>query len=134
MRRLLAAAGHVVADLAQLGDQLDALRLAAGERGRGLAQRQVAQADVLQQLERVRDVRHRGEELHRLVDLHLQHVADALCPAGDGQRLGLKRAPKHWSHGTFTSGRKAISMVRIPWPSQAGQRPSPVLKLKRPAA
>ena len=47
---------------------------------------------------------------------------------------GLKRAPWHRSHGTFTSGRKAISMVRMPWPSQPGQRPSPVLKLKRPAA
>ena len=47
---------------------------------------------------------------------------------------GLKRAPWHWSHGTFTSGRKLISMVRMPWPSQAGQRPSPVLNEKRAAA
>ena len=41
---------------------------------------------------------------------------------------GLKRWPWQTSHGTFTSGRKLISMVRTPWPSQAGQRPSPVLK------
>jgi hypothetical protein len=46
---------------------------------------------------------------------------------------GLKRAPWQVSQGTFTSGRKLISMVRTPWPSQPGQRPSPVLKLKRPA-
>ena len=45
---------------------------------------------------------------------------------------GLKRAPWQTSHGTFTSGRKLISMVRTPCPSQAGQRPSPVLKEKRP--
>ena len=47
---------------------------------------------------------------------------------------GLKRWPWHWSHSTFTSGRKLISMVFMPCPSQPGQRPSPVLKLKRPAA
>ena len=70
---------HVVAHLGELGDQLDALRLAAGQRGRRLAQREVAQAHVLQQLQRVRDRRHAGEELDRLVDLHLQHVADALA-------------------------------------------------------
>ena len=46
---------------------------------------------------------------------------------------GLKRAPWQVSHGTLTSGRKLISMVRKPWPSQVWQRPSPVLKLKRPA-
>jgi hypothetical protein len=33
VRRLAAAAGDVVAHLAQFGDQLDALRLAAAERG-----------------------------------------------------------------------------------------------------
>ena len=44
---------------------------------------------------------------------------------------GLKRAPWQTSHGTFTSGRKLISMVRTPWPSQPGQRPSPVLNEKR---
>ncbi len=31
-----------------------------------------------------------GEELHRLVDFHLQHVADALAAPGDGQRLGVE--------------------------------------------
>ena len=45
---------------------------------------------------------------------------------------GLKRAPWQASQGTFTSGRKLIAMVRTPWPSHSGQRPSPVLKEKRP--
>ena len=43
----------------------------------------------------------------------------------------LKRAPWQTSQGTLTSGRKLISIVRTPCPSQAWQRPSPVLKLKR---
>ena len=47
--------------------------------GDGWPKRQVAEADVLQQLQRVRDLRHRREEFDRLVDLHLQHVADALA-------------------------------------------------------
>ena len=47
---------------------------------------------------------------------------------------GLKRAPWQVSQGTFTSGRKLISMVRTPWPSHEGQRPSPVLNEKRLAA
>ena len=45
---------------------------------------------------------------------------------------GLKRAPWQTSHGTFTSGRKLMAMVRTPCPSHDGQRPSLVLKLKRP--
>ena len=46
---------------------------------------------------------------------------------------GLKRAPLHTSQGTLTSGKKLMATVRMPWPSQAGQRPAPVLKLKREA-
>ena len=58
-----------------------------------------------------------------------------LLPRQETARVsGLKRAPWQTSQGTFTSGRKLISMVRMPWPSQAGQRPSPVLNEKRPAA
>ena len=43
----------------------------------------------------------------------------------------LKRAPRHSSHSTLTSGRKLISMVLTPWPSQASQRPPAVLNEKR---
>ena len=38
----------------------------------------------------MRDVRHDGEELDRLVDLHRQHVADALAAPADRQRLGVE--------------------------------------------
>ncbi len=43
----------------------------------------------------------------------------------------LKRWPLQTSQSTFTSGRKLISMVLTPWPSQPSQRPPEVLKLKR---
>jgi hypothetical protein len=43
----------------------------------------------------------------------------------------LKRCPRHTSQGTFTSGRKFISMVCMPCPSQASQRPPVVLNEKR---
>src|SRR6218665_168720 len=48
VRRFLPPAGDVVAHLAQFGHQFDALRLAPAERGRGLAERQITQAHVLQ--------------------------------------------------------------------------------------
>ena len=46
---------------------------------------------------------------------------------------GLNLAPWQASQGTLTSGRKLISMVLKPWPSQVWHRPSPVLKLNLPA-
>ena len=46
---------------------------------------------------------------------------------------GSKRPPPQVSQRMRTSGRKFISMVRTPWPSQAGQRPPAVLKEKREA-
>ena len=72
----------------QLGGQLDALGLAAGERRRRLAQREVAQADVGQRLEDLADPRHVGEQLERRVDRHVQHVGDRLAVELDGQGLG----------------------------------------------
>ena len=44
---------------------------------------------------------------------------------------GLKRAPRHSSHSTFTSGRKLISTFFTPWPSHSSQRPPAVLNEKR---
>ncbi len=38
----------------------------------------------------MRDVGHRREEVDRLVDLHLQHVADALAAPAHRQRLGVE--------------------------------------------
>ena len=38
----------------------------------------------------MRDVGHAREEVDRLVDLHLQHVADALAAPAHRQRLGVE--------------------------------------------
>jgi hypothetical protein len=43
----------------------------------------------------------------------------------------LNRRPPQTSQSTFTSGRKLISMVLTPCPSQASQRPPAVLNEKR---
>src|SRR2546425_5793425 len=96
--------GHVQADgglvqhvqglrktrLRELAHQLDALRLAARKRRALLAEREIAQADVLQQLETALDRRMRGEEFERLVDVHRQHLADALAAQLDRQRIGVE--------------------------------------------
>ena len=72
----------------QLGGQLDALGFAAGERRRRLAQRDVAQADVVQRLEDLADPRHVGEQLERGGDRHVEHVGDRPAVELDGQGLG----------------------------------------------
>ena len=64
--------------LGQLGGQLDALRLAARERGRGLAELDVVEADVVEGLQAAVDLGDVGEELDRLLDRHLEHVGDRL--------------------------------------------------------
>ena len=86
----LAAARDVVTHLAEFSHQLDALRLATTERGRRLPERQVTQSHVLEQLQRVADGRHGGEEVHRLVDLHLQDLADVLAAPADRQGFGVE--------------------------------------------
>ena len=72
----------------ELGDELDALRLAAGERGAGLAEREIAEADVAQQLQRVADARMGGEEIHGLVHAHGEDVRDAAPVPAHLERLG----------------------------------------------
>ena len=44
----------------------------------------------------------------------------------------LYRFPWQTSQGTYTSGRKCISIFKIPSPAQASQRPPFTLKLNRP--
>ena len=62
--------------LRQLQRQLDALRLAARERGGGLPQRDVAKTHVQQRVQLARDRRHRLEERVRLLHRHRQHFVD----------------------------------------------------------
>lgn len=62
----------------QLGRQLDALRFTAGQFGRGLAEADIAEADLAD--DRQRPVQ-RGialEEIEGLVDAHRQHVRDEI--------------------------------------------------------
>src|SRR5690625_7711596 len=44
----------------------------------------------------------------------------------------LYRFPSHTSQGTYTSGRKCISIFKIPSPRHASHLPPLTLKLKRP--
>src|SRR5205807_9840108 len=71
----------------------DALRLPAGQRRALLAERQVAQADVLQELQAAVDRGVRGEKPGCLLDVHRQNLADGLATQLHGQR----RSEEHTS-------------------------------------
>ena len=75
--------------LRQFLGELDALRLAARERRRLLADMDVAEADAVQQLQLVADARHRLEEVQRLLDRHVEHVGDRLALERHLQRLAV---------------------------------------------
>ena len=62
--------------LGEFGGQFDALALSAAEGSGGLAHLDVAEAHVLDGLDLAQDLRHVLEELHRLVDGHIEHVGD----------------------------------------------------------
>jgi hypothetical protein len=64
--------------LRQLLGQLDALRLAARQRRRLLADLDIAEADPLERLHLVADDGHGGKNFARLLDRHVQHVGDDL--------------------------------------------------------
>ncbi len=78
-----------VARLAQLLRELDALRLAARERGRLLADMDVVEADAAQEREHVAHPRHRLEELQRLLDRHVEHVGDGFALEQHFQRFAV---------------------------------------------
>ena len=63
----------------QFGGELHALGLAAGQRRRRLAERHVAEADVVERLQDVANLRDVVEQFERLADAHVQHVGDATC-------------------------------------------------------
>ena len=73
--------------LLKLGGELDTLGLTTGEGGCGLAEPDVAEADVHQCAQVARDGRHRREEPGCLLDRHIQHVADGLALEMNFQRL-----------------------------------------------
>ena len=81
--------GFGAAALDELGDELDALGLAAGEGGRGLAELEVAEAGVGHELERRGDARLGFEEGGGLVDGHGEDLADVLLAEGDFEGGGV---------------------------------------------
>src|ERR1700730_11234241 len=62
----------------QLGGELDALCLAAGEFGSRLAEPQVAEANLPDNIERTPHVGFVGKEFVGCIDRHSQHIGDVL--------------------------------------------------------
>ena len=75
--------------LRELGGQLHALALAAGERRGRLPEPEVAEAYVLQRLDFLKDVGHVLEELHGAVDGHVEDVGDGLALEAHLQGLAV---------------------------------------------
>ncbi len=71
----------------QLGGELDALSLAAGQSVGRLAQRHISQADLSEGLQPPADVGEILEELGSLLDAHIQHVSDRAAAIAHFQRL-----------------------------------------------
>ncbi len=78
-----------VGALGQLGGQLHPLGLAARERGGGLAEADVAEADVDDRLHVPGDDRLVGEEGQRLLAAHLEHVGDVLALERDVEGVAV---------------------------------------------
>ena len=71
----------------QLGSQLGALRLAAGQRRGGLAQLNIAETDLAHSLQSACDLGHVGEELTCFIHRHIQHLIDVLALVAHLERL-----------------------------------------------
>ena len=81
--------GLAGAALGEFAGELHALRLAAGERRRALAQADVGKADVQQGVELALQHRHRVEERAGLLDGHVQHFVDVLALVAHFQGLAV---------------------------------------------
>src|SRR5581483_10593886 len=76
--------------LGQLAGQLHTLRLATGQRWSGLAEPDVAEADVDQGLHVAGDRRLVGEDLQRLLTRQVQDLGDVLALEGDVERVPVE--------------------------------------------
>ena len=74
---------------AQFAAQLDALRLAAGKRGGGLAQMDVSQAHVHQRLQLHANLRNVFQQRQRLFRRHVEQVGNGNALVFHRQRLGV---------------------------------------------
>ena len=79
--------------LLQLGGELDALRLAARQRGRRLAQPHVPQPDLHQRAQPPGDPLDRREELGGLLDRHVEDLADRLALVAHLERVPVVPGP-----------------------------------------
>ena len=75
--------------LGEFERQFDALRFAARQRGRALAERDVTETDVEQRMQFACDNRHRAEKFRRLLDRHRQHLRDAFTFVLNFERLAV---------------------------------------------
>ena len=73
----------------QFGSQFHALALTARQGGGGLAQFDVSQAHILYGLDFLKDIGHVLEELHGLVDGHVEHVGYRLALESHLERLAV---------------------------------------------
>src|SRR3954468_1011587 len=98
------AGGRLVEDVERLAGgappqllrQLDPLRLAAAERGRALADLDVAEPDLLKHAHLVADAGNRLEQAGRLLDVHVEHVGDRVALELHLERLAVvARAVAH---------------------------------------
>ena len=90
VRRFVATACDIVTHFAEFGHQLDALCFTPTECGRWLAQSEITQAHIFEQLQGVRDVGHGGEKFNRFIDFHLQHIANAFATPTHRQCFGVE--------------------------------------------
>ena len=79
--------------LAELQRQLDALRLAARQCGRGLPKFNVAESNIGQRFQLFGDTRLLLKYRQRFVDTHCQHVSDAVALKPNVQRLAIVAFP-----------------------------------------
>ena len=107
----------------QLLGQLDALRLAAREDLRALAQAQVAQADIDQDADLAGQGGDIGEQFAGFAGGQVQDIAMER-PLNLTWRVSeLKRSPSQTGQVISSCGRKLICSFCTPRPSQASQRP-----------
>ena len=74
----------------KLSREFDALCFAAGERGRGLADLDVIEADVVQRFELLIDLRDVFEMAERFLHVHFEHLRDALFAIHHLQRFAIE--------------------------------------------
>ena len=118
--------------LRQLAPELDALRLAARERGGRLAELEIAEAHRRERLERPAQRRHVLEQRERFLDAGGEHLGDALALVPHLERLAVVApAPAHLA-GDVQVGQEvhldlelAVALARLAAPALHVEREAP---------